>query len=58
MLTKKQEAICDRYSLPDENGHVHCAECPLMISPYYLMCKANASYNRHTREWEFDEVNE
>lgn len=58
MLTEKQKRICEKYSAKDEHGHVHCPDCPLMVSAYDLMCKANASYNRHTREWEFDEEDE
>lgn len=54
MLTEKQKKICEKYSAKDSNGFVHCADCPLVIGTD-LMCRANASYNRHTREWKYDE---
>lgn len=56
LKTEKDKAIHIKFSTRDENGYVHCNECPLMINSYELMCKANASYNRKSREWEFDDV--
>jgi len=59
MLTNERDKrICDKYSRRDKAGRVHCCECPLAISNSNLMCKANAHYNRKTREWEFDEFEE
>lgn len=55
MLTEKQKPICDRYSARDWNGYVHCAECPLVINKYICMCKGNAHYDRHRKEWIFDD---
>ena len=55
MLTDKQKKICEKYSERDENGKVHCNECPLVINAYALMCKAVCHYDRHEREWVFDE---
>ena len=49
----KEWAVCKPN---DENGWVHCSECPLVISAYELMCKANASYDRRARAWEYDDV--
>ena len=42
----------------DKNNHVHCDECPLRKgypTQYDFRCKANSHYNRHTREWEYDD---
>lgn len=62
MLTNEREkAICKKYSAHDENGFVHCDECPLSKGNpeiWDFRCKANSHYNRHTHEWEFDESEE
>lgn len=58
MLTSEREKrICDRYGKVHKDGCVHCFECPLRKGDgrYVLMCKATAHYNRHTKEWEYDE---
>lgn len=54
-MTDRQKKICDKYSEMDENGKVHCNECPLRVGEgiFDFRCKANSVYNRHTREWEF-----
>lgn len=54
MLTEKQKKTCEKYSARDEQGYVHCCECPLVISFFDCSCRANYHYNRHTREWEPD----
>lgn len=41
-LTKEEKAICDKYRKRDENNTVHCFECPLLISRWDCLCKANA----------------
>lgn len=41
-LTKEEKAICDKYRKRDENNTVHCFECPLVISRWDCLCKANA----------------
>lgn len=56
LKTEKDKSICTKFSTPDENGWVHCPECPLMINAYELMCKANTSYNRKTKTWECDDT--
>ena len=56
LKTEKDKSICTKFSTPDENGWVHCSECPLVISAYELMCKANASYDRRARAWEYDDA--
>ena len=42
-LTPKEKEICKQYSTRDENGLVHCYECPLVISIGDCSCKANVS---------------
>ena len=58
MLTNDRERkICAKYSAIDEQGKVHCNECPLNKGNYRtwdFRCKATCHYNRRTREWEFD----
>ena len=39
-LTPKEQAICDEYSKRDEDGKVHCHECPLCIDHLYALCYA------------------
>ena len=51
-LTQKEKEICKKYSARDENGLVHCKECPLVVDSDGFMCKANSRYNRKTKEWE------
>ena len=58
MLTNDRERrICAKYSAIDEQGYVHCNECPLNKGNHRMWdfrCKATCHYNRRTREWEFD----
>lgn len=54
LTTERQKRICARYSARDENGYVHCNDCPLVVNPYQHMCRANAHYDRHLREWVYD----
>lgn len=56
MLTnERQKRICAKYSAKDAEGYVHCDECPLVIYAGWIMCRANAHYDRHLRNWEFDD---
>ena len=43
-LTEKEKAICKKYSARDEEGLVHCNECPLSIGTpetWDFTCYAN-----------------
>lgn len=61
LLTEREKEICKKYSACDENGRVHCAECPMRINKiesignYDFRCHANSHYNKHTKEWDYDE---
>lgn len=59
MITnKKEQKICDKYSSRDEYGKVHCYECPLSkgnSKSYDFRCKANSHYDKHTKEWVWDD---
>ena len=58
LTTEREKKICQKYSSYDETDHVHCAECPLVkgdIRSWDFRCKANSHYNKHSKEWEFDE---
>lgn len=58
MLTNdKERRICEKYSAYDKTGHVHCRECPLRKGGPndYGMCKALMHYDRHKKEWVFDD---
>ena len=54
MLTEKQQKICDKYSTRDEQGKVHCKECPLVIDHYDHTCRAYMHYDKKKKEWVFD----
>lgn len=56
LTTDRERRICRKYSAPDGEGMVHCRECPLVKSAQYTMCKANSHFNRNTREWEMDDM--
>ena len=51
-MTAREKKICEKYSARDEQGFVHCKECPLVVDHTEHLCKANAEYNRHTKEWQ------
>ena len=43
-LTENEKAICREYSKRDEEGFVHCYECPLSLgdpNEYDFTCYAN-----------------
>lgn len=51
-MTDREKKICAKYSTRDEEGFVHCNECPLVVDKGNHLCKANSHYNRRTKEWE------
>ena len=60
MITnEKEQKICNKYSKYDNDGYVHCFECPLNKgnhSQHDFRCKSNSHYNPSTKEWEYDEI--
>lgn len=52
-MTKEQKKkICEKYSAYDENGLVHCNECPLVVGDKREhLCKMNSYYDRKRKEW-------
>lgn len=59
LTNQREEAICKKYRAYDETDHVHCHECPLVKGDgnrWDFRCKANSHYNRHTKEWEYDDL--
>ena len=52
-MTKEQKKkICAKYSAHDENGLVHCNECPLVVgNKRDCLCKMNSYYDRKRKEW-------
>lgn len=59
MLTNdKERRICAKYS-ERKNNRVNCCQCPLVKGDprhYDFRCKANSHYDRHTKEWEYDNI--
>lgn len=51
LRTERQKKICTKYRERDENGKVHCFECPLVINPKACECRAWMHWDRHTQEW-------
>ena len=54
----RERNICAKYSAYDDTGYVHCKECPLRLPQVaeYGACKAIMHYDRHKRDWLYDEV--
>lgn len=46
-LTDEEKEICKKYGRRDEEGFVHCHECPLAFDIRYYLCKSNLTKN----EW-------
>lgn len=40
-LTEDEKEICREYGARDDDGTVHCFECPLVIDRRQCVCKAN-----------------
>lgn len=40
-MTEEEKNICKQYSARDEEGKVHCMECPLVIDKMSFICKAS-----------------
>ena len=57
LSTDEQRKICAEYGKRDEDGFVHCHQCPLVISVYWRMCHANSHYDPDECEFVFDEYN-
>ena len=47
-LTAEEKEICKEYSKRDENGFVHCHDCPLAIDKKYALCKRTIT----EQEWD------
>ena len=57
MLTNDRERrIHEKYSKRGVDGLVNCESCPLVKNKSFFMCKANSHYDRHTHNWEPDEM--
>lgn len=46
-LTKEEEEICKKFSARDEDGYVHCIDCPLAMDLYQFDCKKTVT----KKEW-------
>lgn len=59
MITnEKERKICKKYSSYDDDGFVNCDKCPLNKGDpqiHDFRCKANSHYDRHLKEWVYDE---
>ena len=54
LKTEKERSICARYSARDDEGLVHCKECPLVVEAAERICRAISHYDRHLKEWVLD----
>lgn len=50
-LTKEEMDICRQYRKRDNEGHVHCFECPLALDTRYNVCKKNVSKKEYLAEY-------
>lgn len=57
LTSDRERKICKKYSKQDNDGKVHCFECPLVKDERSMMCKAFTHYDKHLREWVVDEEN-
>ena len=59
LKTEREKRICAKYSAPDEDGYVHCYECPLRVDTDTtdVGCKAWMHYDRRLRDWVPDHDN-
>lgn len=48
-LNSEEKAICNHYKTRDDNGQVHCCECPLRFNN--TTCKRNISAAEYRREY-------
>lgn len=55
LTTDRQKATCAKYSKRDENGRVHCSECPLVIDRDERTCRNFMHWDRHLKGWVMDE---
>lgn len=57
LKSKREKALCDKYSTKDKNGKVHCYECPLQVKSDEsdTACKAWMHYDKHEKCWVIDE---
>lgn len=55
-MTEREQRICNKFSARQADGLVRCSECPLVVDEKNLLCRANATFNRKTGEWEPSET--
>ena len=48
-LNSEEKTICKHYGTKDDNGQVHCYECPLRLD--YNRCKRNISAAEYRSEY-------
>ena len=61
LKTKREQAICDKYSALDQNKRVHCNQCPLNLSDKLngeIGCKATHHYDKKLKDWVPDDWQE
>ena len=47
-MTEEEKQVCKKYSTRDDNGFVHCKECPLVVDVDRFICKATLRYYNKT----------
>lgn len=60
LTNERERRICERYSAARADGKVNCVACPLNYRHYgvdmpEMACKAITHYDRHRREWLWDD---
>lgn len=50
-LTPEEKDICRQYGKRDQEGRVHCFECPLALDTRYHVCKKTVSKKEYLAEY-------
>ena len=53
LKTNGEKKTCQKYSARDDQGCVHCNECPLRVDTDYsdVACKATFHYDDEEKRW-------
>ena len=55
LTTARQKRDCAKYGARDENGKVHCYECPQVIDRDAMTCRKFMHWDRKKQEWVHDD---
>ena len=53
-LTKEQETVCIVFGRRDQNGKVHCRDCPMRLDDQYAVCLRTVSKEEAFTYWDWN----